>query len=57
MTFFPEEFINWLDDHANQIDKESCVAGNQCSRGSLSQHICCWFRRREPPAAGSGCAI
>ena len=29
MTFFSEEFINWLDDHADQIDKESCVAGNQ----------------------------
>ena len=29
MTFFSEEFINWLDDHADQIDKESCAAGNQ----------------------------
>ena len=25
MTFFSEEFINWLDDHADQIDKESCA--------------------------------
>ena len=29
MTFFSEEFINWLDNHADQIDKESCAAGNQ----------------------------
>ncbi len=23
---FQKEFINWLDDHADQIDKESCAA-------------------------------
>ncbi|KXT84868.1 acyl-CoA dehydrogenase family protein [Streptococcus panodentis] len=29
MTFFSEEFITWLDEHADQIDKESCQAADQ----------------------------
>ena len=39
------------------LSKGASALGNQCSRGSLPQHICCRFRRREPPATCSGCAI
>lgn len=29
MGFFPEEFLSWLDQHADEIDKQSCEAGEQ----------------------------
>ena len=29
MGFFSEEFLSWLDQHADEIDKQSCEAGEQ----------------------------
>lgn len=29
MTFFSKEFTTWIDQHADQIDKESCEVANQ----------------------------
>ncbi|KXT73657.1 Butyryl-CoA dehydrogenase [Streptococcus sp. DD10] len=29
MSFFSEDFLSWLDQHADEIDKHSCEAGNQ----------------------------
>ena len=33
MTFFSEEFINWLDDHADQIDKHTKISSEEISDG------------------------
>ena len=29
MGFVSEEFLSWLDQHADEIDKQSCQAGEQ----------------------------
>ena len=29
MGFFSEEFLSWLDQHADEIDKKSCQAGEK----------------------------
>ena len=29
MGFFSEEFLSWLDQHADEIDKKSCQAGEE----------------------------
>mgnify|MGYP003269247916 CR=1 FL=1 len=35
MGFFSEEFLSWLDQHADEIDKQSCQAGEQLIESCL----------------------
>ena len=39
MGFFSEEFLSWLDQHADEIDKQSCEAGEQLLKGLQQKEL------------------